>query len=278
MIPTPQKLTAQPMAAKPNQYQQATDSAFDQAKRSLDPQWEQSRKRFDQTMINKGLSPDSEAYKTEFDNFSRSKNDAYDNARFNSMRFGEDTRRWDKGFDLNEFSTYDNINRAYNDQSYRDAVFNASREDTKYNQLAGLMGGIPVQGASPLDVSGAYGQQYQGQLASWKNQEDNKQANAQGWRDMAGSIGTAMIMSSKDVKDHKKPTDHSKLAKAMMDLPVEEWQYKGDNEKHVGTYAEDFNEAIGKGPMPMINQMDYNGAMLAAMKDFDRRLKNKGAA
>ena len=273
----PQAQPAAQTAASPSlsQPQQYTQAAFDQAKTRLDPQWEQSRKRFDQQMINKGLAPGSEAYKAEFDNFNRAKSDAYSTANFGAMQLGEDMRRWGKSFDLNEFTTYDGINRAYNDQSYRDAVFNASREDTKYNQLASLMGGIPVQGASPLNVQGAYGSEN----AAKMNNYNNQMSQHQGMMNNVAQIGSAaLLLSSKDAKDHKQPAQHDKLAKAILDLPVESWQYKGDSEKHVGTYAEDFNQAIGKGPEPMIHQGDYNGAMLAALKDFDRRLKSKEAA
>lgn len=64
------------------------DSAYQQATRQLDPQWEANQRQFDQQMVNQGLAPGSAAYQTALDNFNRGKDDAYNQARSSAQQQG----------------------------------------------------------------------------------------------------------------------------------------------------------------------------------------------
>lgn len=64
------------------------DNAYQQAARALDPQWQQQEAAFRQRMIGQGLSEGTEAYNTAWDQFSRSRNDAYDQARSSAYQQG----------------------------------------------------------------------------------------------------------------------------------------------------------------------------------------------
>lgn len=61
--------------------QSYADTAYQQATRELDPQWQAQQKQFDQQMVNQGLAPGSQAYETALTNFNNAKNDAYAQAR-----------------------------------------------------------------------------------------------------------------------------------------------------------------------------------------------------
>lgn len=77
------------------------DRAYNNAtERYLNPQWDRSKKDFDQQMIDRGIDIGTEAYNTAFDNFSRSKNDAYSKAAFDAMGYGRDTQNMQFGQSL----------------------------------------------------------------------------------------------------------------------------------------------------------------------------------
>lgn len=64
-----------------NGYEGFRDNAYNEATRRLDPQFADQERAFRQRMVNQGLQEGTQAYNTAWDNFSRSKNDAYDQAR-----------------------------------------------------------------------------------------------------------------------------------------------------------------------------------------------------
>ena len=270
-------------------YVDPTQAAFDNARRTLDPVYEQQQSSFDQSMINRGWSPGSKGYTTAQDSLNRDRNDQYNTAAFGAMQygdsrrdadrafnetqrqfnegtrrydqnfsedrnrynkgfgedkrrfdlgfgedtrrydqgfgedarrynqgfgedtrrydqgfgedtrrfdlgfgegqrefdlafgedqfrnrrdFGEDTRRYNEGFDLNRALQLDNVSRAYNDQAYRDAVFNASREDQQMAQLMSMMGFGPAGGAQPLDMGSAFNNSLAGEMYESNSQND----------------------------------------------------------------------------------------------------------
>lgn len=80
-----QGTNAQDMSSTMQPY---VDQAYQQATRTLDPQWQQSSAAFDQQMVNQGLQPGSAAYNTAKQQFDQSKNDAYSQAQGNAMTQG----------------------------------------------------------------------------------------------------------------------------------------------------------------------------------------------
>lgn len=71
-----------------NAFQQYQDAAMQQARRQLDPVWEANQRQFEQTMINKGLSPGTAAYNQALDQFNRGKNDQYNAAQNQALQQG----------------------------------------------------------------------------------------------------------------------------------------------------------------------------------------------
>jgi hypothetical protein len=103
---------------------------------------------------------------------------------------------------------------------------------------------------------------------------------------LAGGIGSVMmglgpsgvgLFSSRELKTDKAPVDEDEALEAVAELPVESWRYKpglglGD-ERHVGTYAEDFHEGLGLGDGVRLNLIDTTGVTFAAIKSLDKKVK-----
>lgn len=70
-------------------FQEHQDAAYQQATRSLDPQWASNDRAFEQAMINKGLQPGTEAYQLAFDQNARAKTDAYASAQNYAVQQGQ---------------------------------------------------------------------------------------------------------------------------------------------------------------------------------------------
>ncbi len=80
-----QGTSAQDMSATMQPY---VDQAYQQATRTLDPQWQQQSAAFDQQMVNQGIQPGSAAYNTAKQQFDQSKNDAYSQAQAQAQQQG----------------------------------------------------------------------------------------------------------------------------------------------------------------------------------------------
>lgn len=69
-------------------FQRFSDNAYQEATRRLDPQFEAQQRSFEQDMVNRGISPGTEAYDNARANFDQSRNDAYATARANADQLG----------------------------------------------------------------------------------------------------------------------------------------------------------------------------------------------
>ena len=56
-------------------------------------------------------------------------------------------------------------------------------------------------------------------------------------------------------------------------IPVNKWRYKGEQEIHIGPYAEDFNGAFGLGDNKYIYFLDFLGVLLGAVKELHEKLE-----
>jgi hypothetical protein len=71
-----------------NAFNKASDAAYGQMTSRLDPQWKQAEEAERTRLINQGLDPGSEAAQSDFGNFFRAKNDAYQGANNASIDQG----------------------------------------------------------------------------------------------------------------------------------------------------------------------------------------------
>lgn len=116
---------------------------------------------------------------------------------------------------------------------------------------------------------------YGNQLQAWQAEQSNKSANAAGLMSGIGSlVGTGLaFFSSEDLKEDKKPVTGA--LEAIMEMPVEEWSYKegiADEGRHIGTYAEDFHEATGKGDGTTIPVQDAIGVTMKAVQELNEKV------
>jgi len=132
---------------------------------------------------------------------------------------------------------------------------------------AGAMQGYGGQ-ASTLN------QQYGLQLDGWKTQQATAAQNAAGIGSFLGGIG-GLIFSDENVKENKSEIPEGDALDAVKSMPVEEWDYKpgvADGGRHVGTYAQDFKRATGKGDGRTIPVGDAIGITMRAVQDLDKKV------
>lgn len=137
------------------------------------------------------------------------------------------------------------------------------------------------QGAETGDASAGnlLQSQYNSTLqASEFQQQLSEQENASmmsGIGSLAGSLGSAYILSSKSYKDNKRPSKGN--LDAMAKMPVGRWNYKkgiadGGAAEHIGPYAEDFNKATGLGDGRTIPMQDALGLTMGAVNELAGKL------
>ena len=93
-----------------------------------------------------------------------------------------------------------------------------------------------------------------------------------------GTMAGAMMMSSRKLKEDKKPIPDGALD-AMNSMPVQSWKYKdgvADGGYHIGPYAEDFQKATGKGDGTSIPIVDAIGVTMKAVQELDQKVEKLG--
>lgn len=78
--------------------------------------------------------------------------------------------------------------------------------------------------------------------------------------------GFAALPSSRNIKNTHGPVNERAILSALKSLPVEAWNYIGDDQKHIGTFAEDFRKAFGVGDGKTISIIDALGVLMASVK------------
>jgi hypothetical protein len=94
---------------------------------------------------------------------------------------------------------------------------------------------------------------------------------------LSGAGALYLATSSREAKTDKASVDEDAVLEKVAELPVESWRYKSGlglgDERHVGTYAEDFREGLGLGDGATLNLIDTTGVTFAAIKALDRKVK-----
>lgn len=159
------------------------------------------------------------------------------------------------------------------------AAGTTATSNNAYNSSVGILQsgyGTAMSGyaSQAQTLSSLYGQQLQ---AYQLNQQ-----NSGSFLGTLGSIaGTAAgaIISDENLKEDKAPAKG--VLAAVREMPVEEWSYKdglGDEGRHIGTYAQDFKRATGKGDGHSIPIVDAIGVTMGAVKELDAKVQQLSAA
>ncbi len=115
---------------------------------------------------------------------------------------------------------------------------------------------------------------YSNQINAYSAQS---KANASGGiGSLLGGVGQmigSFLPSDENIKTDKAPVEGA--LDALNEMPVEEWSYKpgeGDGGRHIGTYAQDFQRATGKGDGKSIPVIDAIGVTMGAVKELSAKV------
>jgi hypothetical protein len=137
------------MQGDPNAYnQQVADTHFARSRAQLDPMFTQQNRALEQKLADQGLPIGSEAYGGEWDRTQRMQNET--------------------------------LQGASRDATLSGTQVGMQQRQSEFNQMAALLGGQQVGPTAPIDVTGPFASQYQGQLNSVNSSNANAaQRNAQ---------------------------------------------------------------------------------------------------
>lgn len=232
------------MQGDPNAYnEQVANAMYGRQRTMLDPLFDQQNRALEQKLADQGLPIGSEAYGGEWDRNQRMQNEAYGQAQQGATLAGTQV--------------------------------GMQQRQNEFNQMAALLGGQQVGPTAPIDVTGPYNSQYQGQLNSVNSANANAaQRNAQ-TTSGAASLASLLValMCSKEYKENNEQISHEKTLENIEALPVEKWTYIHDGSEHIGPYAEDFQELFGLGNGKEIPIVDAFGVCLSAIKALTARVK-----
>jgi hypothetical protein len=145
---------------------------------------------------------------------------------------------------------------------------NLLTQDQQRNQS--FFGQMPNQQYGNVNVMDPYNMQYGGQMNQWQAGQNQQNAQNQQYAQYAALI--ASMYCSHEFKDTEGPQDTALTLEAVRSLPVDRWQYKGEGVPHIGTYAEDFNKALGLPESKVISIIDMLGATLGAVQELAKRV------
>lgn len=126
-----------------------------------------------------------------------------------------------------------------------------------------------------IDVTGPYNNQYNAQSnQAWANQQQqnaNQQAAAQWF---------AALYCDRNAKDEIATACPQDALDAISAIPLAIWSYKADPEQtpHIGTYAQDFNAALGLPANLHISPIDLFGALIGSVQALSAKVKELEAA
>lgn len=189
---------------------------------------------------------------------------------------GENQRQFDQNMGLSRDQFDTNTMMGLTQQDMQAFQLNQGANAQNYQMAMALMGMVPGAGPTQIDTYTPYNIQQNG--AAQQAQIDQQQSN--GFWGAIGSLGGAAlsastkpwIFSSRAMKEATGPLDPEQALAAVRSLPVDRWTYRGDPTPHVGTYAEDFNAALGLPVAPQIQIVDLFGALMASVQAIANRL------
>ena len=132
-------------------------------------------------------------------------------------------------------------------------------------------------GSTPgnIDVNSPYNNQYNAQMNQAQMNQAQQNANNQMYAQMFASF-----YCDRNAKDEIAPACPQDALDAIAGIPLAIWSYKADPEKvpHLGTYAQDFNKALGLDPNLHISPIDLFGALIGSVQALSARVKELESA
>lgn len=198
-----------------------------------------------------------------------------DRFRFDTQ-FGEDRRRFDADrMDRLDQQDFGNL-LAMLGFDRQGQIYDNDLINQDYQRTLPWFGLLPQGGPTGIDVQGPYLTQLQMQEARRQHEEAMRAQRSNSRGQAIGQIGSAVIgalLCAREMKDTIAPANIGDVASAIYSLPVDLWRYKGSEAVHLGTYAEEFNQALTNTPdLPVIKLGDVIGALIATVQSQNQRI------
>lgn len=173
-----------------------------------------------------------------------------------------------------------------------DAIGLAQRNQQLFNGSTGIVNaGYAGAMSGYQGMSNSLNNLYGNQLSAWQAQNQQNAQKASGLGSFLGGvagIASSFLPSDKNLKTNKRRLRAGAGLEAVNSMPIDTWKYKpgvADEGEHIGTYAQDFKKATGKGDGKTIPVVDAVGISMKAIQDLSKEVKNieraiglKGAA
>lgn len=173
-----------------------------------------------------------------------------------------------------------------------DAIGLAQRNQQLFNGSTGIVNsGYAGAMSGYQGMSNSLNNLYGNQLNAWQAQNQQNAQKASGLGSFLGGvagIASSFLPSDKNLKTNKRRLRAGAGLEAVNSMPIDTWKYKpgvADEGEHIGTYAQDFKKATGKGDGKTIPVVDAVGISMKAIQDLSKEVKNieraiglKGAA
>lgn len=192
--------------------QAVTDTVWGRARSRLDPMWSQNEDRQRSRLSNQGFSQNSTAHRSAMEDFSRSRNDAYDQALSSAILAGAD----EQTSLFNQSLARAQAENAARQQGFQNIAYAQNQPISQFSALLGSGNGVQMPGAytgstgsvSPTDVLGAYGLNSSSANSAYNARVANASANNQA----AGqAAATAALVAASYFSDRRLKTDIEKI-------------------------------------------------------------------
>lgn len=229
------------MPGGPNIQQNLQDTQkaiLDQQMAYLQPQEAQAGETLNSQLANEGLTPGSAAYQQAQDQLNR--NNTFSNQQAQNAAITGGDQEQATLFGLGTQGLQNQI-------TARNAPLN------EFETLSGNGNGAAATAQTP-DISGAFGQQLNSQIAGYNAQTASNNATT---GDIASIAALALMFSDRRLKE-----DIREVGKTKGGLPVYTYRYKGDGRTQMGVMAQDVEkehpEAVfGLGGRDNLKMVDY---------------------
>lgn len=190
------------------------NAVYNQTMDYLQPEFDLQNSQLQSQLANQGALPGSAAYNNEMDRLSREQGFQQNQAASNAITAGQQEQSRLFGLGGQELQ---------NQIALRQAPIN------EYTSLTGGSA-VPANASTP-DISGAFNQQYQGQLAGYNA---NVASNNATTSDISSLIGAAIMFSDKRMK-----TDIKKVGELPSGTGIYNYRFKGSPVRQTGVIAQD---------------------------------------
>ncbi|CAB4139853.1 Intramolecular chaperone auto-processing domain containing protein [uncultured Caudovirales phage] len=215
--------------------QRIEDTVYRRMTGRLDDRFGRDQAGMENKLANQGIAQGSEAWQNAQKDFSYGKNDAYQGAADQAILAGGQEQNRLFGLDLQG-----------RQQGIQERSLQRSQPVNELATMLGFGGGVQSPqftntggggSVAPVDYIGLMNNQYNAQMNNYNARLGQQQANMNGLFGLAGSLGSAAIMS--DIRTKENIEQVGTLENG---LPIYSYNYIGGEEIHIGVMAQEVQE------------------------------------